>query len=132
MSRPESEKCRRCSKLSALEARQRYECWSDEKNRCNMRRSCYRSRDRYNQSRRQKYHATLGQLSPIEVVPPEVPAMVLQFYRERKCVPLHALGVEQWIDQYKRAVKVAASFEPLLQYLKQVQINPPQPSHCWT
>lgn len=104
MARPQSEKCRRCAKLPASEARQRYDCWSDEKNRCHRRRTYYRSRDRYNKTRRQKYRASKGDEISVEVVsPPTTLAAVLHLYRERVGDPLHAVGAELWVGQQKVA-----------------------------
>lgn len=36
---------------------------------------------------------------------PTVPALVVYFYRQRKDEPLHAVSVELWIGQQKKAVR---------------------------
>ena len=36
---------------------------------------------------------------------PTVPAVIVYFYRQRKDEPLHALSVELWVGQQKKAVR---------------------------
>lgn len=104
MSRPSSEKCRLCSKLSAQEAQRRHaeegdQCW--DATHCHQRRSYYRYRSSYNSNRRQSRRA---QEDNIEVVPvPAVPAAVLYLYRQRVDAPIHAVGAELWVGQQKKA-----------------------------
>lgn len=104
MARAESEKCRRCAKLTAAEARQRHDCWSDEANRCHRQRSYYRSRDLYNKTRRLKYRAGKGdEVSVVAISPPAAPAAVLHLYRARVGDPLHAVSAELWVGSKKVA-----------------------------
>jgi len=127
MARAQSEKCRRCAKLSAAEARQRYDCWSDEANRCHRRRSYYRSRDLYNKTRRQKYRVEKGTDGlVVDVLPaPQTPAAVLHLYRERVGDPLHAVGAELWVGSQKVAAiapvhTLGMSGSQVKAYLRQV------------
>lgn len=107
MSRPQKEKCRLCSKLSAADAQQRHGseatgCWDAV--RCHQRRSYYRHRSSYNSNRRQNRRA---QEDNIEVVPvAAVPAAVLYLYRQRVDAPIHAVGAELWLGQEKKAAIV--------------------------
>ncbi|MBD2105166.1 hypothetical protein [Leptolyngbya sp. FACHB-261] len=105
MPRPQAEKCRRCAKLTAAEAQKLHGpegdgCWTDEANRCNRRRSYYRHRDRFNQSRRLQRDVKPG-LERVEIL--AVPAAVLHLYRARVDDPVHAVGAELWIGQERRA-----------------------------
>ncbi len=102
-----SDKCRQCSKLSVETAIARHGesgdgCWVGE--RCHKRRTYYKKRDLYNRNRRLKYRGekeSAAQLTDI----PTVPAIVVYFYRQRKDEPLHALSVELWIGQQKKATR---------------------------
>jgi len=102
-----SDKCRQCSKLSVESAIARHGesgdgCWVGE--RCHKRRTYYKKRDLYNRNRRLKYRGekeSAAQLTDI----PTVPAIVVYFYRQRKDEPLHALSVELWIGQQKKATR---------------------------
>lgn len=101
-----SDKCRQCSKLSVEDAIARHGeqgdgCWVSKL--CHKRRTYYKKRDLYNRNRRIKYQGdkeSAAQLTDI----PTVPAVVVYFYRQRKDEPLHALAVELWIGQQKKAV----------------------------
>lgn len=103
------DKCKQCSKLSLLQALQKHgiegdSCWSGEP--CHKRRTYYRHRDRYNRSRRLKYlgsKESSAQLEDISI--PTIPAVVIHFYRQRKDEPLHALGIELWVGQQKKATQ---------------------------
>jgi len=104
-----SEKCRQCSKLSLERALQKHglegtNCWEGEP--CHKRRTYYRHRDRYNQSRRLKRQSPEN--TPLEVLIPSAPAAVLHLYRERVDAPLHAVGAELWMGQEK-----VAAIEPV-------------------
>lgn len=102
-----SEKCRQCSKLSFEEAIARHGelgdgCWVSEL--CHKKRTYYKKRDLYNRNRRLKYQGekeSAAQLTDI----PIVPALVVYFFRQRKDEPLHAMSVELWIGQQKKAVR---------------------------
>lgn len=102
-----TEKCRQCSKLSIEDAIARHGeqgdgCWVGEL--CHKRRTYYKKRDLYNRNRRLKYQGekeSTAQLTDI----PTVPAIVVYFYRHRKDEPLHALSVELWIGQQKKATR---------------------------
>ncbi len=109
MSRSSSEKCRLCSKLSITQAQEHHGtegtgCWDDA--HCHQRRSYYRSRDRYNKSRRLKRQSPEN--TPLQVPIPPAPAAVLHLYRERVDAPLHAISAELWLGQEK-----VAAIEPV-------------------
>jgi hypothetical protein len=103
-----SQKCRQCSKLSLEQALQKHGqegdgCW--EREPCHKRRTYYRHCQRYNRTRRLKYRGdkeSAAQLNSISI--PTLPAVVIYFYRQRRDEPLHALGVELWLGQQKKAV----------------------------
>jgi hypothetical protein len=109
MARPDSEKCRLCSKLSSAEAQQRHGatadgCWDDQK--CHNRRSYYRHRGIRNHTRKQqRRNETQNEVKEsdrattvtIEIPVPAIPAAVVHWYRETKDSPLHALGAELWV-----------------------------------
>ncbi len=103
------DKCRQCSKLTvqsaiALHGTEGDGCWAGEP--CHKRRTYYKKRDLYNRNRRLKYHGekeSAVQLNPITI--PTVPAVIIYFYRQRKDEPLHALSVELWVGQQKKAVR---------------------------
>ena len=88
MSRPDSEKCRLCSKLSTQEAQERHgdrgdRCW--EKQRCHNRRSYYRHRGVRNHHRKQKRReeqATIltSATAILDIPAPAVPAAVIHWY----------------------------------------------------
>lgn len=104
MSRPQKEKCRLCSKLSAADAQQRHGpkgtgCW--DATHCHQRRSYYRYRDHYNSNRRQSRRAQEDNVEVVSV--PAVPAAVLYLYRQRVDAPIHAVGAELWLGQEKKA-----------------------------
>lgn len=102
-----SDKCRQCSKLSVESAIARHgklgdDCWVGEL--CHKRRTYYKKRDLYNRNRRLKYRGekeAAAQLDEKSI--PTIPAVVY-FYRQRKDEPLHAISVELWIGQQKKAV----------------------------
>ncbi len=102
-----SDKCRQCSKLSLEQALEKHGeqgngCWDGEP--CHKRRTYYKNRERYNRSRRLKYigdKESSAQLEGISI--PTIPAVIVHFYRQRKDEPLHALGIELWIGQQKKA-----------------------------
>ena len=104
-----SDKCRQCSKLSvksaiSLHGTEGDGCWAGEP--CHKRRTYYKKRDLYNRNRRLKYHGekeSAAQLNSITI--PTVPAVIVYFYRQRKDEPLHALVVELWIGQQKKAAR---------------------------
>ncbi len=104
-----SDKCRQCSKLSVESAIARHGesgdgCWIGEL--CHKRRTYYKKRDLYNRNRRLKYRGdkqASKQLESINI--PVVPAVIIYFYRGRKDEPLHAMSVELWIGQQKKAVR---------------------------
>ncbi len=78
-------------------------CWVGEL--CHKRRTYYKKRDLYNRNRRLKYRGkkeSAQQLNTITI--PSVPAVVVYFYRQRKDEPLHAISVELWVGQQKKAV----------------------------
>ncbi|WP_110988992.1 hypothetical protein [Acaryochloris thomasi] len=103
MARAISEKCRRCAKLSAAEAKEK-ECWVGQP--CHVRRHGYRNRDRYNKQKKQKYAIATGKIVPeITVAVPQNPAAILHLYRERKDAPLHAIAAELWVGG-KQVAKV--------------------------
>jgi hypothetical protein len=113
MPKATSEKCRLCSKLSALEAIARHgpsgtKCWEGEP--CHKRRSYYRNRDRINTNKRKQYSGMAvsaevddGKGTVLMVVPAVAPAAVLYLYRARVDDPLHAIGAELWLGQSKVA-----------------------------
>jgi len=96
VARPNSEKCRLCSKLNAEEAKQQHgpaddSCWDEQ--RCHNRRSYYRHRGVRNYNRKQqRYQQQNGQLattSPanyqvvtLEIPVPATPAAIAHWYRE--------------------------------------------------
>jgi hypothetical protein len=101
-----SDKCKQCSKLSLEQALEKHGpdgtgCWNGEP--CHKRRIYYKNRDRYNRDRRIKYmgdkHSS-AMLDGIDI--PNIPAVVIHFYRQRKDEPLHALGIELWIGQQRK------------------------------
>lgn len=104
-----SDKCRHYSKLSVETAIARHGeqgdgCWVGE--RCHKRRTYYKKRDLYNRNRRLKYRGekeATAQLDTIAI--PTVPAVIVYFYRQRKDEPLHAISVELWVGQQKKAVR---------------------------
>lgn len=104
-----SDKCRQCSKLSVKSAIARHgtegdDCWAGEP--CHKRRTYYKKRDLYNRNRRLKYRGekeSAAQLNSITI--PTVPAVIIYFYRQRKDEPLHALSVELWIGQQRKAAR---------------------------
>ena len=102
-----SDKCRQCSKLSLDQALEKHGslgdgCW--EGTPCNKRRTYYRHRDRYNRSRRLKYVGDKESAQKLDGISiPTIPAVVIHFYRQRKDEPLHALGIELWVGQQKKA-----------------------------
>ncbi len=57
----------------------------------------------YNRNRRLKYKESSKQLESVNI--PVVPAVIIYFYRGRKDEPLHAISVELWIGQQKKAVR---------------------------
>jgi hypothetical protein len=109
MARPDSEKCRLCSKLSSTEAQQRHGkmgdgCWDDAK--CHNRRSYYRHRGIRNHTRKQRRRNEMqnsvkegvrNTIVTIDIPVPAIPAAVVHWYRETKDSPLHALGAELWV-----------------------------------
>jgi hypothetical protein len=109
MARPDSEKCRLCSKLSSQEAQARHGnvgdgCWDDAK--CHNRRSYYRHRGIRNHTRKQRRRNEMQNLGKdvdcnttvtIDIPVPAIPAAVVHWYRETKDSPLHALGAELWV-----------------------------------
>ena len=101
-----SDKCRLCSKLSLEQALQKHGsegtgCWEGEP--CHKRRTYYRHRDRYNRSRQIKYKADKQSVTQIKGIPiPNIPAVVIYFYRQRKDAQLHALKAELWVGQQKK------------------------------
>jgi hypothetical protein len=115
MPKSQSEKCRLCAKLSATEAIAKHGpsgtgCWDGDK--CHKRRTYYRNRDRYNQSKRQQYRhlaetpsiAVPAQEKILTLSPPVAAAAVLLLYRARVDDPLHAIGAELWLGQNKIAM----------------------------
>ena len=104
-----SDKCRQCSKLSVesaitLHGTEGDGCWAGEP--CHKRRTYYKKRDLYNRNRRLKYHGekeSAAQLNSITI--PTVPAVIVYFYRGRKDEPLHALSVELWVGQQRKATR---------------------------
>lgn len=114
MPRPSQEKCRLCSKLSAVQAQERHGaegdgCW--DSNRCHDRRSYYRHRSikNYNRKARRQTEQEQGlqqtegdggspsRVTTIKIPAPAIPAAIAYWYRETKNSPLHALGAELWI-----------------------------------
>ncbi|NJK52156.1 MAG: hypothetical protein HC936_03790 [Leptolyngbyaceae cyanobacterium SU_3_3] len=133
MPKTASERCRICAKLSAEDAISRHGssgtgCWAGEP--CHKRRSYYRNRDRYNQTKRRQYRQQTGQ-DPVllQVALPETTWAELLLYRERVDAPLHAIGAElresKWDDQEQRMVeRVIARIEPIhTRGLKPAQIR---------
>jgi len=126
MSRPDSEKCRLCAKLSVEAAQQKHGamgdgCWNAKY--CHNRRSYYRHRGVRNYQRQQQRQLAQSsqsgqsnqtasnpdQRQPVIVlnVPaPAVPAAVVYWYRETKDAPLHALSAELWMGNH-RVAKIA-------------------------
>ena len=104
-----SDKCRQCSKLAvksaiALHGTEGDGCLAGEP--CHKRRTYYKKRDLYNRNRRLKYHGekeSAAQLNSITI--PTVPAVIVYFYRGRKDEPLHALSVELWVGQQRKATR---------------------------
>ncbi len=102
-----SDKCRQCSKLCLEQVLEKHGsegdgCWAGEP--CNKRRTYYRHRERYNRSRRLKYRGNKESAAQLESISiPIIPAVIIHFYRQRKDEPLHALGVELWVGQQKKA-----------------------------
>ncbi len=104
-----SDKCRQCSKLSvdqeiALHGESSNGCWVGEL--CHKRRTYYKKRDLYNRNRRLKYRGekeAAVQLDSTDI--PTIPAIIVYFYRQRKDEPLHAVSVELWIGQQRKAVR---------------------------
>lgn len=104
-----SDKCRQCSKLSVESAIARHgesgdNCWVGDLR--HKRRTYYKKRDIYNRNRRLKYRfeqEAAAQLDTIDI--PTVPALVVYFFRQRKDEPLHAISVELWIGQQRKAVR---------------------------
>jgi len=103
------DKCRQCSKLTVESAIARHgtdgdACWVGEL--CHKRRTYYKKRDLYNRNRRLKYRGKKESSQQLESVNiPVVPAVIIYFYRGRKDEPLHALSVELWVGQQKKAVR---------------------------
>jgi hypothetical protein len=103
------EKCRQCSKLSVTDAIARHGesgdgCWVGEL--CHKKRTYYKKRDLYNRNRRLKYHGekeSTAQLESISI--PIIPAVIIYFYRQRKDEPLHAMSIELWVGQQKKAAR---------------------------
>jgi hypothetical protein len=98
MPKAPSEKCRLCAKLSAEAAIAKHGltgtgCWVGDP--CHKRRTYYRNRDRYNQTKRQHYRVATGQ-DPVvlTIAPPTVASAELHLYRARVDAPLHAIGAE--------------------------------------
>jgi hypothetical protein len=118
MARPDSEKCRLCSKLSSQEAQARHGkmgdgCWDDTK--CHNRRSYYRHRGIRNHTRKQRRRNDMPNLMKqgdrattvtLEIPVPAIPAAVVHWYRETKDSPLHALSAELWMGN-DRVAKIA-------------------------
>lgn len=136
MSRPDSEKCRLCAKLSVEVAQQRHGasgdgCWDAKY--CHNRRSYYRHRGVRNYQRQQQRQqasqrsldesselAKLNQLDQLDqsgqpglqpvallkIPAPAAPAAVVYWYRETKAAPLHALSAELWMGNH-RVAKIA-------------------------
>ncbi len=115
MSRPDSEKCRLCAKLSAEAAQQKHGaagdgCWDAKY--CHNRRSYYRHRGLRNyqrQQRRQAEGVPVGQPAQavvLSVPAPAAPAAVVHWYRETKDAPLHAISAELWMGNH-RVAKIA-------------------------
>ncbi|WP_009630410.1 hypothetical protein [Synechocystis sp. PCC 7509] len=103
------DKCRQCSKLSVESAIARHGtegdgCWVGEL--CHKRRTYYKKRDLYNRNRRLKYQGDKESVKQLESITiPSVPAVIVYFYRGRKDEPLHALSVELWVGQQRRATR---------------------------
>ncbi len=103
------DKCRQCSKLTVESAIARHGetgdgCWVGEL--CHKRRTYYKKRDLYNRNRRLKYYGEKESSQQLESVDiPIVPAVIIYFYRGRKDEPLHAMSVELWVGQQKKAVR---------------------------
>ena len=125
MSRPDSEKCRLCAKLSVEAAQQKHGadgdgCWDAKY--CHNRRSYYRHRGVRNyqrQQRRQRAQSSQSdqaelnsdaplQLKVLNVPAPAAPAAVVYWYRETKDAPLHALSAELWMGNHR-----VAKIEPI-------------------
>ncbi|WP_261891992.1 hypothetical protein [Acaryochloris marina] len=101
MARAIAEKCRRCSKLPVDQAKLK-ECWVGQ--RCHVRRSSYKHRDRYNRNKKRKYQLQTGKLIPeVTVEAPIKPAAIRRMYRARRDAPLHAMSAELWIGQKRVA-----------------------------
>jgi hypothetical protein len=114
MARPDQEKCRLCSKLTAQEAQQKHGadgdgCW--DARYCHNRRSYYRHRGVRNHVRKQRRRgrqmeqqdiseaevAGSGRVVTLEIPAPAIPAAIVHWYRVTKDSPLHALGAELWV-----------------------------------
>jgi hypothetical protein len=123
MSRPDSEKCRLCAKLSVEAAQHRHGasgdgCWDAKY--CHNRRSYYRHRGVRNYQRQQRRQMAQSSQSeepatdrsataPVKILTipaPAVPAAVVHWYRETKDAPLHALSAELWMGNH-RVAKIA-------------------------
>ena len=104
-----SDKCRQCSKLSVETAIARHGeqgdgCWVGE--RCHKRRTYYKKRDLYNRNRRLKYRGEKEAAAQLDAKSiPTIPVVVVYFSRQRKDEPLHALSVELWVGQQKKAAR---------------------------
>lgn len=95
MPRKASEKCRRCSK-QGVEVAKAKDCWEGQK--CHVRRSTYRRRDRRNKDRRHQYAVESGKVVPQQTIDPLVrPAAYRYFYRERMDAPVHAIKFDLWL-----------------------------------
>jgi hypothetical protein len=103
------EKCRQCSKLGvesaiALHGTEGDGCWVGEL--CHKRRTYYKKRDLFNRNRRLKYQGEKESVKQLESITiPTVPAVIVYFYRGRKDEPLHALSVELWVGQQRKATR---------------------------
>ncbi len=104
-----NDKCRQCSKLTVESAIARHGtegdgCWVGEL--CHKRRTYYKKGGLYNRNRRLKYRGEKESAKQLESIAiPTVPAVVIYFYRGRKDEPLHAMSVELWIGQQKKAAR---------------------------
>ncbi len=104
-----SDRCRQCSKLSVESAIARHGtegdgCWVGKL--CHKRRTYYKKRDLYNRNRRLKYRGDQeSQKQSESIAIPTVPTVIIYFYRGRKDEPLHAMSVELWVGQQRKAVR---------------------------
>ncbi|NJK30315.1 MAG: hypothetical protein HC940_09280 [Acaryochloris sp. SU_5_25] len=104
------------------------DCWTGQ--RCHVRRSSYKNRDRYNSRKRHQYRQQTGQ-DPVvlRVALPESAWAELLLYQERVDSPLHAIAAElrqsKWNDNEQRMVEgVIAQIEPIhTKGLKPAQIR---------